>query len=260
MKARNISLIREERFKRILEYLKDMGYASTNDLIKYLNISKATVRRDLNYLSEANMIQLTRGGAAAIDIDDSKELLYNQKNVSNLIEKKNLGLAASKLIESGMTVFVDAGTTTRMIVPHLKNVGNINLVTNDVMITADVTSFENVDTTVTGGKLRKHYFTLHGHFAEEFLQNIHADIAFIGFDAVNTNNYYITNADEILLKKNIINAAKKTVALCDYTKLGKYSFMPVCGLEDIDILLTNKELSPKIAEDFIKAGVDLRLV
>ena len=38
------------------------------------------------------------------------------------------------------------------------------------------------------------------------------------------------------------------------------SFMPVCGLEDIDILLTNKELDPKIAEDFIKAGVDLRLV
>lgn len=253
-------MIREERFNRILEYLKNTGYASTNDLIELLNISKATVRRDLNYLSEANMVQLMRGGVAAIDIDDSKELLYNQKNVSNLTEKKRLGLAASKMIEDGMTVFVDAGTTTRMIVPHLKNVGYINLVTNDVMITADVSAFENVDTTVTGGKLRKHYFTLHGHFAEKFLENIHADIAFVGFDAVDTNNYYITNADEMLLKKNIINVAKKAVALCDYTKLGKYSFMPVCGLEDIDILLTNKEISPLLAEDFIKAGVDLMLV
>ena len=47
---------KEQRWSQIVEYCKSNPSASVDDLVNYLHVSAATVRRDLSEMEEQNMI------------------------------------------------------------------------------------------------------------------------------------------------------------------------------------------------------------
>jgi DeoR/GlpR family transcriptional regulator of sugar metabolism len=254
-------LIREERFEKIIDYVQKRHFVSIDELIEMLGVSKATVRRDIMALSQTNKLLLTRGGITCELSDRDRELAYHDKYVVNAAEKNRLGQAASEFIHSKMTVIIDAGTTTRSIVSFLKDVKDVNLVTNDLMIAGDLTDFDGIDVTVAGGKLRKGYYTLLGYVAEDFIRHMRVDIVFVGFDAIDISaGCFITNVDEVAYKRRIIESSETVVAVCDYTKFTNTAFISVCPLSDIDVIITNKELDSTIAEALRQTHIELILV
>ncbi len=254
-------MIREERLARIVEYVQNRQYASVEELMRALGVSKATVRRDLISLSESNLLMLTRGGAVCNERDRYSELVYSEKKNANSAEKARIGEAARQLMHNDSVIIMDAGTTTRAAIPYMKDLAGINLVTNDVAIAGDLSSFPGVNVTVTGGQMRMDFYTLRGYVAEELISTVRAGIAFISFDAVDAHSgCYISNIDEVGIKRKIIEAAEKVVVLCDYTKFEKQAFVQVCPLSDIDILITNKEVAPGIVDIVKKSGVEIILV
>ncbi len=253
-------MIRDERLEKITEYVQNRHYASVRELMELLKVSKATVRRDLELLSRSNAVLLTRGGVTCEGKDKNKELAYNEKRSANTLEKNRLGEAAGRLVRSNSTVILDAGTTTRAIVPHIRELTGLNLVTNDLMIAADLNTCEGVNVTVTGGQLRKGFFTLRGYMAADFVRSMRADLAFVGFDALDMRaGCFITNADEVSLKKSIIEAADKVVAVLDHTKFHATAFISVCPLHDIDVVVTDRGLEPDLAQTLREMGIEVIL-
>ncbi|HEX3027403.1 MAG TPA: DeoR/GlpR family DNA-binding transcription regulator [Clostridia bacterium] len=253
-------MIREERLAKITEYVQNRHYASIEELVEMLGVSKATVRRDVLALSKSNAVVLTRGGITCDLHDRNRELAYNEKRYANAAEKNRLAQTAGRMIRPDMTIIIDAGTTTRSMVPFLREIKGLNLVTNDLMIAADVTDCEGISVTVTGGQLRRDFYTLRGYAAEDFVRHMRADIAFVGFDAVDIDSgCYITNADEVALKKCMIASADKVVALCDYTKFSNTAFISVCQLSDLDVIITNKELDMAEIEALRQMDVEVIL-
>lgn len=254
-------MIKEERMDTLADYIKRRRYASMDELITLLGVSKATVRRDLLELEKSGLIALTRGGASLLKPDAPHEPTYHEKKDTSIPEKQRIGRAAAETISSGDTVFIAAGTTTRCITPFLDNPGRIqtlNLVTNDLMIATDATGFSNVDVTVTGGQLRKNYYTLRGFVAENLVSHMRFSIAFLGVDAIDPESgCFIANADEISLIQRIISSAQKTVILCDSTKFSNKAFMLVCPLESIDTIITDDRLNKETLVLLREKGVEV---
>lgn len=259
--SRGDILIKEERLARIVEYVQTRHFASVDELMSALGVSKATVRRDLNELSEENAILLKRGGAACAGNERVLELAYDVKRSTSSTAKNRLGEAACKLIKNGQAVILDAGTTTRAMTPFMKNLKGINLITNDIAIAADLNSCAGIDVSVVGGQLRRDFYTLRGYGAEEQIKNMRSDIAFVGFDAIDVESgCYITNIDEIGFKKRIIEISDKIVALCDHTKFQQTAFVSFCKISDIDVVVTERQVPDEIVDSLRMADIEVVLV
>ena len=56
-------MLSEKRHKLILEKLERESVIYLNDLVKYLNTSESTIRRDLTALDKAGLLKKVHGGA-----------------------------------------------------------------------------------------------------------------------------------------------------------------------------------------------------
>jgi DeoR/GlpR family transcriptional regulator of sugar metabolism len=223
-------------------------------------VSKATVRRDLEVLAADGVVQLTHGGAKYIRETES-ELPYDEKRKSHSDEKSRIGKAACDLIQEGNTVVIDTGTTTREMVKYLLSRQRIHVITNDVIIAAELAANTAIDLTITGGNVRKGYYTLCGYYAENFIKQLHADILFLSLDSIDSEfGGAILNMDEVATKQRMMKAAERIVSLCDHTKYESKALLKVCELSEIDLFITGKELPEEIALNFAGKGYDLKLV
>ena len=127
-------MIKQERHARICEYLDKHQFASINTLMEQIGASKSTVRRDLMELQEEKKIAFVRGGAASTNQQFVQESPYHVKQSTNTAEKERIGAAAAQLVQTGETIFLASGTTTRAVLPGLSEVDFLNLVTNDLPI------------------------------------------------------------------------------------------------------------------------------
>ncbi len=236
-------MIREERFDKIIDFVKQKKYASIHEIQNYLKTSKATVRRDLDTLAKMERIELTRGGARNAEGAQS-ELLYHEKYNFLREEKIRISSEAVKAIKENSTILLDTGTTTRELVPFLLQMKNIQVLTNDVLIATELAANCNIEVFVTGGSLRKGYYTLKGFSTEDFLKQIRVDITFLSLDAVDVERgLMITNMDEVIIKQRMIHCAEQVIALCDHKKFEKTALCKVCDLGDVDKYIVGKELS-----------------
>jgi len=253
-------MIKEERLARIVEYIEKNHYVDIHQLVAEFSVSKATVRRDLEVLAANGVIQLTHGGAKYIR-ETVRELPYDEKRKSNSDEKSRIGKAACDLIQEGDTVIMDTGTTTREMVKYLLNRQHIHVITNDVMIAAELAANTAIDLTLTGGNIRKGYYTLCGYYAENFIKQLHADILFLSLDSIDSEfGCAIVNMDEVAVKQRMMKAAERVVSLCDHTKYESKALLKVCELSEIDLFVTGQELPEEIYHNFTEKGYNLQLV
>ncbi len=254
-------MLKDERLERIQQYLREHRYASLNELAQLFGISKATIRRDVEQLCASGCLQSTRGGVKYSEGPVESELPYHEKEKANREEKIRIAQAACKLIHPGSTILLDTGTTTRAMTTFLMTASNLHIVTNDVLIAADLAVNQNIELTVVGGRMRKGYYTLRGYYAENFLRQLHVDQAFVSMDAVSqAGGCMLTNMDEIAMKQNIIRCASERILLCDHTKYETQTFLRVCDLQEINLFLTGKELDDEIYRRFLENSCEIQRV
>jgi DeoR/GlpR family transcriptional regulator of sugar metabolism len=254
-------MLKNQRHEEILEVLKRKGYVSLADLVAELGASAATVRRDLAYLEEHNLLLRTHGGAVTASRSTSLEPSLRVKRGRMTEAKHAIGRAAAVLVAPDETVLLDAGSTTWEVANCLPRQFNLNVVSNDLQILlllADVPTFNTVD---TGGVVRKSVYSLTGHPAEDFIRSLRVNWTFLGADAIDPV-FGITNAnmDEVPIKQAMIHAAVKVVVVADHTKFGRTAFARVGDLRDVHMVITDSGLSPELAAAVREAGVELRLV
>ena len=253
-------MLRHERLERIEEYINHNRYVTIPQLVEAFDISSSTIRRDLEALGEAGRVELTRGGVMSLHRNVSEEASYNEKVEANREEKARIAAAAARMIKPGGTLFVDSGTTTRELVPYLREAQGLKVVTNDLHIASELSSAMGVEVIMPGGLLRKGYFTLTGSQAEEMVSSMRADLTFMGFDAARPRGFMISNQEEVGLKRAMARCGSRLVVLCDHTKFEADSFITVCPLSAASLIITGKELDENIRRQLESAGAVLELV
>ncbi len=254
-------MLQEERLRRIRERVEEASFCSLAELCETFGISRATARRDLQALAEANRVRLLRGGAASVADGTSYDPPYKLKQSLHREEKARIAVEAARLVHEGETVLLDSGTTALAIAERLRSARDVTVATNDVRIAAALSDAPGVAVTVIGGSLRKGYYATLGYFAELALEQLRADVAFLGVDAIDAERgLMVSNAEEMPVKKRFLAAAKRTVIVCDHTKFETASFLRLCPLADADLILTGRELDEALLPKYAEAGARIRLV
>lgn len=255
-----IDMLNAERMEKIREYVVKNKFVNIKDLAVQFNTSSATIRRCLKQLEKENFIQSVRGGAVLISDGNTFEQSYQVKRQQNIDEKKRIAQAACEFISTNNSIFLDSSSTVFEMTAILPSIRNITVLTNDVIIAGALSQVKDISVTVTGGTLRKNYYTLTGFLAERAMQNIRVDYAFMGVDAINSKgNFMITNTEEIEVKQIITECANKVIVLCDHSKFNRQAFLSLWDYKQIDLIITGKELGDEAYNSYTELGLNIQL-
>ena len=250
----------DERRQHILELIQKQGRALVSDLSEQLGISQITIRKDLDYLQSKGVIQRSHGGALRIQSSTLVDPSLQEKQKHNFREKERIAAAATKLVEEGQCIILDSGTTTTAVAERLKRFKQLTVITNAVNIAAELagTDFEVI---LVGGTMRKNSFSLVGPLAEDNLEEMHADILFLGVDGFDLEVGITTpNFLESRVNRAMVKAARHVVAVCDSSKFSRRSLSRIVPPGAIHHVITDQNLPKDIQESLRAMGIALTLV
>ncbi len=253
------------RSERILRHLQSEGSVAVEDLCSLLGVSIATVRRDLQELENRGLLRRTHGGAIMVE-----PLLYEgfrhdssfrEQMERRADEKRRIAIAAADLIEDGDTISLTPGTTTTEVIRSIRHRSGITVVTNTVNVAMELSQREDLDVVVSGGSLRGRWFSLVGSLAVQALEQMFTDKVFIGANGVDAvAGLTCHHADEAAVNRVMVQHARKKIAVADATKLGITTTHRICGLDAVDLLITDSSASDEAIAPFLAAGVEVRRV
>ena len=244
---------RIQRQSAILERIGDNRSINVADLAATLEVSEATIRRDLQVLSGSGLLIRTHGGAVANDFGD--ELPMRLKEIRRRIEKVRIGKAGADLVDDGAVVGMTGGTTTLELTRALSARRGITVVTNAINIAAELVGNRGVHLVVIGGIARQSA-ELVGPAAEMVLAGYHLDVAFIGVDGL-TAEQGCTTYDEMEAQTDraFLRQARRAVVVADSSKIGMVRFAQITPLSQVDDVVTDRDVDPRQLEELRSAGV-----
>ena len=235
-------MLKVSRYELILEVIREKRNIKVEELIERLNVSEATIRRDLNFLEKAGKIRRVHGGAILVDTQE-ESLLYKKEIYSE--EKERIGKFAASLVKSGNIIYLDAGTSVSAMIKYLSGIENIKVVTNGLNHIEELCN-KKIESYLIGGKIKMLTGALVGASAVLYLKSFNFDLAFMGANGVDVNGYSTPDNEEALIKNEAASKVKKTYFLCDESKLNKNSLMNFFNLEDSYLITNAKEINENI--------------
>jgi DeoR family transcriptional regulator of aga operon len=251
----------EERRREILAILHHDGRCLVGDLARVLAVSEVTIRQDLDALEQEGLLRRTHGGAILSE-KLGLERPFQVEESARRDEKQRIARAAIDLVSDGDTLILDVGTTVTEAARLLAAEKTRPIVfTNGLNIAAILEANPDVTTVVTGGTLRAKQHSLVNPFGQLILDRIHADLAFIGANGIESE-HGVTNVNsaEAEIKALFIKAARRRVVLADSTKVGKVALAKVADVKDIDTLITDHEADPRELDLLREHGLEVVLV
>ena len=240
-----VNRVLNARQQEILDYINVNGSANIRDFIGMYDVSEATIRRDFDELAKIGHIDRVHGGAVRVKSTASVHF-HSEKKSLMLSEKKRIAAYAASLVNNGESLFLDSGTTATFIAMELVNHKDLVIITNNLDIVRSVQFDPSVSLIVTGGVRNDQYSALVGNIAEQMISSFHVDKAFMGCDAVDSDNgVYNANYPAVGVKQCITRCGKKIILVADSSKFYVKALAKVCDLEAIDMIVTDKALDEK---------------
>lgn len=240
----------EQRKQRILEVLARNQAVAVAQLAQSLEVSEASIRRDLQQLEQAGLLRRTHGGAVSNHISTFEPSLA-EKEVQLKAEKQAIARVAVDLIEEGDTVMLDAGSTTLQMARQWRRTHNVTVVTDALNIAWELAA-AGVEIVVTGGNLRALTLSLVGPIAEGSLAGLHVNKLFLAANGIDLQAGLTTpNLAEAQTKKAMMRSAREIILVADHSKVGRVAFAQICGLDKVHCLITD----PGTPADFL-AGAE----
>ena len=237
-----------ERLKNIMEKIRKYKCVDVKSLSKEYYINEATIRRDLNKLANTGLVQRTYGGAVLVEGLDAEIPLYARES-SNVEKKELIGKLASMQVHDDDTIILDSSSTTLKIINHLIGKKNLKIITNGAKTATLLSKLTDCTIYCTGGKLRENSLSFIGQTAVDYIRNFYVDIAFFSCRSLSAQKGLTdANDDEAMLRRAMIESAKKSILLIDSTKLNTVSFFSICPIDKIDKIICDISLPEELSE------------
>lgn len=250
----------DERRQHIVQLIQRHGRVLVSELSHELQISRITIRKDLEYLQSKGLVQRSHGGALRIQSGAMVDPTLQEKQKQYSAEKQRIAAAAVKLIQEGQCIILDSGTTTTAIAENLRTFERLTIITNGVNIAATLAS-TNFEIILVGGTLRKNSFSLVGPLAEDNLEQLHADILFLGVDGFDLDVGVTTpNFLESRVNRSMVKAVQRVVAVCDSSKFNRRCLSRIVEPGAVHHVITDRGLPPEIADSLRGMNIELTLV
>ena len=247
----------DERHNQILGIIKEKTFVSVEDLSHLVFASPATIRRDLNDLEMAGLIQRVRGGASTLGASTGETSTLVRKQ-ANVLEKRRLAAAALSYIKNGQSYFLDSSTTIGQIIPLLSKKQDVTFITTGLENAYLLSLYSTANTYITGGLVQSKVASTIGGDAVSYINHFHCD-AFLfschGFSIEAGPNE--GTIEQQRCKEAMLAHSSQHILLVDHTKFDKTLVASVCPLSEIDVIITDIKPSKVYLDAFEKYGTEL---
>lgn len=241
-----------ERKMLIMKKIQNEGTADIAELAHIYNVSTMTIRRDLSKLAEEGLVTLEYGGAV-LNSGTLFEHNMTMKKSEYQQEKLRIAKKCASLIKEGDSVFLDAGTTVCELANLIAARRNITVMTHSLLVANALASSE-IDLIMCPGKFRPKSMAYMGQFTDQFLSSFQIDKLFLAVEGVDVNTgISVPNIQDGVTKQNLIKYSKQVICMTDHSKFDKSFYFKICGMEQIDLLVTDSGLSEEQAEIYAKS-------
>ncbi len=231
-----------ERQHKIMQALREHGTVAVDSLSEALNVTRQTIRRDLNSLFDAGHIQRIHGGA--ILKDSVENLGYGARKTLMVEEKDTIARSVVELIPDHASLFINIGTTTEQVARHLANKVGILVVTNNMNVASALWPMPNIQVMVASGMIRHSDGGIMGSSTEKFIEQFKVDYAVIGCSAIDSEGEVLDyDVREVCVAKAIISHARSVILVTDSMKFERKASVRICNLSDVDYLVTDSNIS-----------------
>lgn len=237
-----IYMLLEERLDQICQIANERGSVTTRELVDILDVSEATIRRDVTTLAEQNRIIRAHGGIMALNATNTslEDMEVSTRRTENRDEKIKIGKAAASLITNNDFVYLDAGTSTEYMIDHINAYGAVfvtNALTNAVQLAK-----RGFTVYIIGGQVKSITEAIIDAEAAESLAKYNFTKGFFGTNGVSEKQGFTTpDIREASIKSFAMSRCTECYVLCDNSKFNKVSKVTF-GNENAATIITDKKL------------------
>lgn len=236
------------RRQRLMTLLEDRGEVSIAELSDHFTVSDETIRRDIKALLQTGRVEKMHGGARFRE--NPFEAAYVQRLNENQAAKQAIGARGASLVQDGMVVLIDSGTTSYYAAQHMRGRNHLSIITNSLEVAREMARSGRNRIYFMGGEINNDYLSAFGAETMEQVRKYTPAIAFLSIGALDIRlgglDYHLEEAD---FKRVAAPLAGKVVLLADSSKFGKPGLVKTLGFNEFDVLITDKPL----ADDFAAA-------
>ncbi|WP_067840631.1 DeoR/GlpR family DNA-binding transcription regulator [Amphibacillus sediminis] len=248
-------MLTPKRHALIIELIKQKQLVTIQELVELTNVSESTIRRDLSELETKQKLARVHGGATAIQ-SARQELSYREKTDKYVEEKKQIAQLAAALIRPHDCIYLDAGTTTYEIIPHLETL-NVTVVTNGLTHLELLNQYQ-IKSFLLGGLIKHTTRAIIGSQALHNLKLYHFDKVFIGTNAIDPSFGYSTpDPEEASVKSAAITQGSQSFIVADHSKLNQRSFAKIAELAQATLIIDS---IPADLENKLREQTDIKVV
>ncbi|WAH36357.1 DeoR/GlpR family DNA-binding transcription regulator [Alicyclobacillus dauci] len=182
----------------------------------------------------------------------------DKKSVMNVDKKLQIAETSLSLLRSCSSLFLDAGSTTyeiaKIMCTHVQK--ELTVCTTDLHIADLLRQEERFHVYFCGGMVDRSTASVGGEFSVHMIRALHADLAFVGCDAVTVKDGAMgTRIANIMVKQAMIEHSLQSALVADSTKFGRVSFATIAPLSAFDFLVSDRDISDDVRQCAVKCGV-----
>ncbi|XAS67430.1 DeoR/GlpR family DNA-binding transcription regulator [Micrococcaceae bacterium Sec5.7] len=251
----------EERHLFIGGLLRRRDEVTVEELMAACGASGATIRRDLEVLSAHGVLRRVHGGAKSL-VGRGENPGYGQRELEDHRVKVRIAAGVAKLLRDREHVWLDSGTTATEIARKLlqrdltlmpMSLRAINVLTAD-----DQPAGYRPALLMPGGSLIPGELSFRGPLAEANIRSLRFDTAVVTPCALNLKDGLLAHdLEDAAVKRAGLQSAGRVIVACAGSKWNASAVALVAALDAVDVIVTEKFLSPEELAQLEKHSVEV---
>lgn len=235
------------RQSEILTLAKAQGRVTVDGLAERFAVTPQTIRKDLNDLCDRGALQRYHGGA--VSPSGVVNYAYEARRQLAPEAKRDIGVAAARLIPDGASLLINIGTTTEQVAMALRSRQGLMVITNNINVANILQGQNAIEIFVAGGVLRHSDGGILGEAVVEFINQFKVDYAIIGTSAISPDGTLLDyDYREVKVARTIMDCARKLILVADSMKFERTAPVRIGHISDLDYFVTERMPPAAIAQ------------
>lgn len=228
-----------QRQQEILDLVQQQGFVSIETLAQSFNVTPQTIRRDINTLSDKQLLTRYHGGAGPSSSVENVE--YATRQVMHLDEKRRIAEIAARHIPDRASIFINIGTTTEEVAKALQHHKCLRIITNNLNVAAILRTNPSFEIIIAGGAVRQRDGGITGEATIDFVRQFRVDFGIIGISSIDADGTLLDfDYHEVRVAQAIIENSRQVFLVADHSKFERCAMVRLGSIAQIDALFTDQ--------------------
>ena len=242
----------------MLQAVRENGAMKTEALAERFGTTLQTVRRDIQRLTDAGVLERFHGGVRVLD-SYTRNTAYSERQRTHAQAKQRIARTVAAAIPHGSSLFMNIGTTVEAVASELLHHQGLRVVTNNLHVAHTLSNNAQCELVVAGGTVRHEDQGVVGEAALAFIEQFKVDIGLIGISGIDTDGT-LRDFDmrEVMVARAIVERSRQVWLVADASKFGRPAMIEMAPLKVVHTLFTDS--APDALFDRLLRDQDVRCI